>query len=457
MPTIPKQVTLTNSSVDVLNAIRNSATQNYRDNVPIATADASSIRDIGAIIMDYPALQNEFVSALINRIGRTLITSKLYSNPWAMFKRGFIEFGESIEEIFVEIASVKDYDLQNGGDVVDKYTQPDVRAAFHVLNYKKYYPDSIAQAELQRAFLSWDGVNSLIAGIVNSMYTAAAYDEFQTMKYMLARHMIVGQLYPQQIPVVTEDNMRTVVSNIKSVSNQLTFMSDNYNLAGVRTFSTHDDQFIIINADFDATMSVEVLATSFNMTQAEFMGHRVLIDGFGKLDTDRLNELFSGQEWYEAIDNDTLQALNTIPAVLVDRNYFMIFDNLDQFTERYVESNLSWNYFYHVWKTFSVSPFSNAIMFIPDTPGVTSVSVTPATATAGVGQQVQLTAEVTTTNFAPQSVTWSVTNTTGTAAATVTSSGLVTITAGVATNTVTVTATSTFDATKKGTCVITLE
>ena len=55
MPTTPKMVTLTNSSVDVLNAIRNSASVNYQDYVPIATPNAESIREIGNVIMDYPS------------------------------------------------------------------------------------------------------------------------------------------------------------------------------------------------------------------------------------------------------------------------------------------------------------------------------------------------------------------------------------------------------------------
>ena len=110
MPSRPKIMTLTNSSVDVLNAIRNSATTNYRNYVPGATADAESIREIGAIIMDNPSLQNEFLSALVNRIGRVILTSKLYDNPWAVFKKGMLEFGETIEEIFVDIAKPYEYD-----------------------------------------------------------------------------------------------------------------------------------------------------------------------------------------------------------------------------------------------------------------------------------------------------------------------------------------------------------
>lgn len=87
MATKPKVRTLTNSSADVLNAIRNSASINYRNYVPVVTPDADSIREIGAIIMDMPALQNEFLSALVNRIGKVIITSKSYSNPWACSRK----------------------------------------------------------------------------------------------------------------------------------------------------------------------------------------------------------------------------------------------------------------------------------------------------------------------------------------------------------------------------------
>lgn len=85
----PHIKTLTNSSIDILNAIRNSATTNYKEYVPIATPNAESLREIGTIIMDSPNLQNEFLNALVNRIGRVIVTSKLYDNPLKMFKKVF--------------------------------------------------------------------------------------------------------------------------------------------------------------------------------------------------------------------------------------------------------------------------------------------------------------------------------------------------------------------------------
>ena len=451
MATTPKVVTLTNSSVDILNAIRNNATQNYRDYVPKATPNAESIRQIGAIIMDYPALQNEFLSALVNRIGRVLITSKMYDNPWAFFKKGLLEFGESVEEIFVNIAKPFQFDPAVAETNVFKREIPDVRAAFHIMNYQKYYKATISNDQLRQAFLSWQGISDLIAKIVDAMYTGANYDEFQTMKYMLARHILDGHMYPVEIAEVETANMKSIVSVVKGVSNKFTFLSPNYNLAGVQTYTAKNDQYMLINSQFDATMDVEVLASAFNMDKAEFSGRRVLVDSFGSLDTARLAELFAGDSTYVEISSDELEALDAIPAILVDRNWFMIFDNFYNFTEQYNGEGLYWNYWYHVWKTFSVSPFANNALFIPGTPGVSSVTVTPSTSTVAAGQSVQLSANVVTTNFAPKSVTWCVDS----EYATVDNSGKVTVlsTAPASTN-ITVTAISTFNTSKKGTATI---
>lgn len=452
MAKVPKIVTLTNSSVDVLNAIRNNASTNYRDYVPVATPDADSVRTIGAVIMDYPSLQNEFLSALVNRIGRVLITSKMYSNPWAMFKKGLLEFGETIEEIFVNLAKPYQFDSAVAETNVFKREIPDVRAAFHIMNYQKYYKATISNDQLRQAFLSWQGITDLIAKIVDAMYTGANYDEFQTMKYMLARAILDGKMQPTEIAAVNADNMKTIVSAIKGVSNKLTFMSSNYNIAGVATYTAKDEQYMLVNSNFDATMDVEVLAAAFNMDKASFAGHRVLVDSFGSLDTARLSLLFADDPTYEEIDSGDLEALDAIPAVLVDKNWFMIFDNFQNFTEQYNGEGLYWNYWYHVWKTFSISPFANSTVFVAGAPEVVSVTVTPASATVAPGQSVQLSAKVETNNFAPQSVNWS----SSSEHATVSKSGKVTVlSTAPASTAITITATSTFNSAKTGKCTIT--
>ena len=133
----------------------------------------------------------------------------------------------------------------------------------------------------------------------------------------------------------------------------------------------------------------------------------------------------------------------------------MVYDQMMQFTENYNGKGLYWNYFLHTWKVMSVSPFANAAVFTTGTPAVDSVTVSPSTATVAKGGSVQLTAVVQTTDFAPQSVTWSSDN----AKATVDSRGFVTIASDFSgsRSSVDITATSTFDPSKKGTATITVQ
>lgn len=456
MPTQPKNKKLAANTVDILNVIRNNATHNYKDYVPEASEDIDSIRAIGNIIMSMPNLQNEFISSLVNRIAMVLITSKSYENPWRFFKKGLLEYGETVEDIFVNLAKVNSFDQETAEDEVFKREKPDVRAAFHTMNYQKFYKVTISDRELRQAFLSLDGVTDLIAKIVESVYTSANYDEFLVMKYMLAQAILDGRLYVEEIAQVSAANMKSIASKLKSVSNKLEFMTNKYNIAGVMTHSVKADQYLLVDADFDATMDVEVLASAFNMTKAEFLGNRVLCDSFGDLDTDRLAEIFEGDDTYVEITSEQLTALKAIPAVLVDRNFFMIFDNMFEFTENYNGQGLYWNYFYHTWKTFSMSPFANSIVFVAGEPSITSVTVTPATATTGKGQKLNLDAVVVTANFAPQSVVWSVDSTSAADGVKINIYGELSVPADASVETITVTATSTFDSTKTGTATITV-
>nr|DAT06444.1 MAG TPA: Head protein [Caudoviricetes sp.] len=454
MATKPKVKTLTNSSVDILNAIRNNASTNYRDYVPQATADSDSIREIGAVIMDYPALQNEFLSALVNRIGRVILTSKSYDNPWAMFKKGMLEFGESIEEVFVNIAKPFQFDPQVAESNVFKREIPDVRSAFHIMNYQKFYKATISNDQLRQAFLSIDGITDLIAKIVDAMYTGANYDEFQTMKYMLAKHILNGLMNPVTIPTINAANMNSIVSTIKGVSNKFTFLNSKNNLAGVMNHTPKQEQYLLVNSQFDATMNVEVLASAFNMDKAEFDGHHVLVDSFGDLDIERLNILFADDPTYKMIEKKDLEKLDAIPCVMVDSDWFMIFDNYQNFTEQYNGEGLYWNYWYHVWKTFSVSPFSNNAVFVVGEPAVKEVAVTPSSATVNVGGQLQLNVTVDTDNYAPQSVIWSIEG--EGVKASISSTGMLKVNSDAEREAIKVKATSTFDSTQYGEATITV-
>lgn len=452
MPTTPQKMNLNATSVQVLNTIRANATAQYQYVVPLAENNTNSIRAIGNVLSDYPLMMNEFVSALVNRIALVLVKSRLYQNPWAVFKRGILEMGETVEEVFVNLCDPENYDVEKSEQEVFKRVQSDIKSAFHILNYKKMYKKTINKAQLRQAFLSIEGVTDLITKMIESMYTSASYDEFLVMKYLLAVTMLNGNIHTEQILDTTEENMKKNVSTIKGVANNLTFMSKDKSIANVTTHTPIEEQYVILTSEFDAIMDVTVLAAAFNMDKAEFLGHRMLVDSFAELDVERLDVLLKDEPGYHSFTESELASLKDVSAVIVGEGFFQIYDNLIEFADIRNPQGLYWNYFLHIWKILSVSPFAQAVCFTTELSTVKSVAITPATATASVGQAVQLNATVEVEGLTSKSVTWTVTGD-----STISESGLLTVSTNAKKgDTITVTATSKADSTKTATATITV-
>ena len=116
------------------------------------------------------------------------------------------------------------------------------------------------------------------------------------------------------------------------------------------------------------------------MNKAEFMGRLFLIDDFTTFDNKRFEEIRKNSTGIEEVTPEELELLADVNAVLLDEDWFQVYDNNNRFTEKYVASGLYWNYFYHTWKTVSYSPFANAVVFVKDTANI----ALPATLTAEI-------------------------------------------------------------------------
>lgn len=423
------------NGMQLLNVIRSDASQAYKDRVPEATQD--NIAEIGNPILNYEATRNEFLDALVNRIGMVIITSRSYNNPLKRFKKGMMSLGETVEEIFVNIIKAEPYylvDDQGKTAAQDELERrlPNVLAAFHKRNRQDKYPVTIQNDDLRTAFLSYQGVEDLVSKIIEAVYTSDEYDEFLLMKNVFFEAGIRGALRPVTVPGLDSDvNAKKTMTVFRQTALDLTFMRSDSNFMGVTTHTPLDEQVIFILSSVAATVDVEVLASAFNMDKTNFIGRRVIVDDFGGLEKEG------------------------VIAIAADEDWFMVFDNYLTMTSDYVASRLYYNYFLHHWETLSYSPFKNVVAFTTTAPSITTVDVTPETAsvTKAAGGTVQLTASVTGTGLISNNVTWTITED---ANASVNSSGLVTIKPGITVDSLTVTATSKLDNTKFGTATITL-
>lgn len=355
--------TLNASTINILNVIRQNASLEYQQYVPSIT-QAQEIPKVGEVLLGYPALANQFVNALVNRIALVRVTSATFNNPYSRLKKGYLEYGETVEEIFTNIAKVFVFSEEKAEARELKRYLPDVKAAFHTINWKVLYPVTIEEESLRQAFLSIDGVQDMIARIVDTVYTAAEYDEFLLFKYLIIKAVNKGKMYP--ISVVTSDIKNAGIA-FRGTSNLLKFMSDKYNEAGVKNTTPKDRQVIFLDAMFDAQYDVNVLASAFNMDKADFMGRLHLIDDFTTFDNDRWTVIRSESTGLESVTSTELGVMADVIGVFGDEDWFQIYDNLAKFAEKYVASGLRWNYFYHTWKTISTSPFSNMCVFVKST------------------------------------------------------------------------------------------
>lgn len=442
------------------NGVESYRVENGRTYVQLS-GTTEELHNIGAYLTEYQPARNAFLNSLVNRIGLTIVTSKLYRNPWSVFKRGYLEFGDTIEEIFVNLADVHGFYPEGAENTFARRELPDVRAAFHRMNFQKFYKTTVSTSQLRQAFLSWTGVSDLVARIIESLYTSANTDEYYVMRYFLAKCLLNGYIGSIKIPDVSKDNAIDIATQFQYMSDLFQYQSTKYNMAGVTTHTDFEDQYFIITAAFKATMNMNVLATAFNLEYREFQARMITVDTLTDFDWVRLDALFTDpatgalDPGYHRFTAEEIALLESVPAVLVSRDWWMVLDNYVESAQWFNGEGLYWNHWHHTWKTISCSPFGQAAAFTPTATSVTSVTVEPATATLSKGADLQLTAAVVGTGIINKGVQWTVAGAVA-SGTTVTSGGYVHIAADETATTVTVTATSIEDGTKTGTCVITI-
>lgn len=424
------------NGVNVLNVIRQNATAVYQDRIPEATAE--NLHEVGDAILTYEAQANEFVNALVNRIGLVILNNRMATNPLAALKKGRLAVGETIEEIYIDVIKAQTYDPRAAQDTLFKRHLPNVSSVFHSVDSQLNYPLTISNEQLRKAFMSYDSLDRFIAGLVDSMYKSATLDEFIQMKQLISEWNNNGRFIIEPITAVTDAaSAREAMIKIKAVSDGMTIFNNQMNYAGVWTSTPKDEQYLITTPDFNARMDVDVLAAAFHMDKAEFAGHVIVVDNIGDLGDDG------------------------IEAILVDKNWYQVYDYLRTFKTAYNGEGLYWNYFYHVWMVYSLSPFANAVAFGTATPTVTGVTVTPTTATVKAGGTVQIVTSVTGTGDPTSKCTFALAGNTDPETVVNTMGKVIlgskeTGSLGNSKNQITVTATSVQDTSKTATCTITV-
>lgn len=351
-------------SLDVLNTIRSNASQEYQDRIPVATQE--NIATIGQAFATYNVLYNEFCSALINKIGKTIIEQKMFKNPLAKFKNGEILDAQDVEEIFIGMAKAEGSYDKDGKNPLGRRTPPPVDVIYHRQNRQDKYVISIGDLDFKRVFKSATSLDTFISGLINSVYSGDAYDEFLAMKNVLATYKNKDKSASGYVtyPVLDLDNSdsseafaKNFVKVLRKAVLDITLEpSTKYNVAGVKTKSEVNDLVLFVHKDVVVESDVEMLAKAFHQsnTDMKVVPQIIVVDNFGSLASD--NTLGGdGQTQYDA---------SGVYALLVDKDFLRVYDTLSHMEPQRNADGLFTNYFYHHHQILSASTFKNAVALI---------------------------------------------------------------------------------------------
>ena len=331
---------------EILNTIRDNASDMYRDRIPEATRN--NITEIQEAMTDpnNAVVTNEFMSMLLNMIIKQVIHSKLFSDPLKSLKKGKKPLGDTVEEIYVNFLKAKQYD-PTGVELLNREL-PDVKAVYHRMNRQDRYKVTVNPEQLFKAFSSYQKLDSFIANIINSLYNSSELDEFVLMKQLIKQALDQNAMKVVEVadPCTSEANAKAFIKTVKTVSGDMVFPNSNNNAwltaqsvdtNPLITFSKKNEQVLILSNPTDVAINVDVLASVFNMSVAEFNDTRkIVIDAFPDPD---------------------------IRGALVDEQFFQVYDDLVMFKDFENGEGLYKNYYLHIWQTLAYSPLVNAVVF----------------------------------------------------------------------------------------------
>lgn len=328
-------------SIALLNNIRLHASEEYQSRIPEATQ--TNISSIGQAFETYTTLYNEFNTTLLNKIGRTKIEQKMFQNKLSRFKQGKVS-PHDVEEIFIEMAKAEGSYDKDGKNPLGRRENPDVKVIYHRENRKDYYAISVGEIDFVRVFRSEATLDTYISGLINSVYSADEYDEWLAMKNLLATYKNKSGECGYFDYEVTESEDKKVfakdfVKTLRKAVQDMSFASTEYNVAGVKTWSNASELVLLVHKDVLVEVDVEQLATAFNKSDTDMKVVPTIIsmDDFGSL-------------------GDTY-------GLLLDKDWFRVYDTLIHMEPQRNAQGLFTNYFYHHHQILSASTFKNAVRF----------------------------------------------------------------------------------------------
>lgn len=345
--------------VTALNKMREMSVDNgsvFHQYVPLVT-ESSTIGEWGAPIIDSQNVNvlNDFIG-LLKKVVYTAVYNKTFNNPLAQLEGDRMPLGQFIEEAYVNPQTGRAFDVNDFAGLLEKY-ESQVAVEYLTVNSDVQFPVTITREKIRNAFTSWDNLESFISGMVNSLYNGAYILRYNQTKALPLSAFQKGAIKYEVITNPTdEQTAKNLVRKMRADYSKMQIPSTKYNAwqdvkgAGafaLKTWTDPQDIVVMISADVESLLDVEVLSKAFNMDKATFLGHVIVVDDFSQYDED-------GKV---AVDG------SMIKAVICDRSWFKIKTQDFAMDEFYNANNRCWNYYLNDVRMVNYSLFANAKVY----------------------------------------------------------------------------------------------
>ena len=351
--------------VTSLNALREmsvSGSSIYHQYIPFIDEN-TAISTLAEPILTVPAVANDFMSMLVNRIVYTQFETKLYNNPLKILEGDRIPLGYAGQEIFTNRAKGRKYNVNDFAGLLQKY-EADTKVQYMTLNSDLQYPVTVTRHDLKKAFTSWADLDRFIDQLSNSLYNGAYIDEFRFTKNLVGSAYSYGGVRVQTVSAISsEATAKAFVKAARNLFLGFQVPSTSYNAwaqAGgygdpITTWSNPEDIVILIRNDVRTELDVDVLAAAFNMDKATLLGNMLAVDNFDVYDDEGIKR-FDG---------------SAILALIADKSWFKIKQQDMYLDEFYNANNRTWQYYLNVTKMYQYSLFANAVVLATALPTIT--------------------------------------------------------------------------------------
>ena len=342
-----------------LNAMREMSVKNgsiYHQYVPVVT-ESTTIGEFGAPIIDSQNVNvlNDFIG-LLKKVVYTAVYNKTFNNPLAELEGDRMPLGQFIEDAYVNPAKARGFDINDFAGLLQKY-EAQVAVQYLTVNSDLQYCVTITREKIRNAFTSWDNLEGLITGMVNSLYNGAYITRYNQAKGLPLAAFNGGAVKYEVITNPTTDaTAKALVRKMRADYSKMQIPSTAYNAwqdvkgegaFALKTWTDPQDIVVLISADVEALVDVEVLAAAFNMSKAEFLGRVIVVDDFSQYTDD-------GEV---AVDGSMIKAM------ICDKAWFKIKTQDFAMDEFYNANNRTWQYYLNDVRMVNYSLFANAKIY----------------------------------------------------------------------------------------------